>query len=313
MDSDRGGEQVTWDLRLGSCLDPMTGLASLADKSIDVTITDPPYEYEAHELGKRQGNVTPGRGKHERGTKVYARVVDQGFDFAPMTEPDRLAVGIQIGRVTTKIALVFCQVEAAMLWRAALEEGGMIYRRTIPWVKPDAMPSLHGRWPGQAFESIVLATKPGVTCPLGGKARYYEHTKSRGISRAHDTAKPLPLMLEIGEDFTRPGQTVLDCYAGSGTTGVAAIRQGCKFIGWERAACARCLVTAEWDCAWLDTKGARKAFLCDVHRAAVEGMRGFRAHRDNMHAIATRRLNGDEAKPRKEQPGLFDAITNGAA
>jgi DNA modification methylase len=60
---------VTWQLHLGSCLDPVTGLASLADKSIDVTITDPPYEYEAHEQGKRQGNVTPGRGKNERGAR----------------------------------------------------------------------------------------------------------------------------------------------------------------------------------------------------------------------------------------------------
>jgi site-specific DNA-methyltransferase (adenine-specific) len=297
---------VTWQLHLGSCLDPVTGLASLADKSIDVTITDPPYEYEAHEQGKRQGNVTPGRGKNERGSKVYARVVDQGFDFAPMSEADRSAVGMHIARVTKKIALVFCQVEAAMLWRAALEAGGMIYRRTIPWVKPDAMPSLHGRWPGQSFESIVLACHPSVTCPIGGKARYYSHTRSRGESRAHDTSKPLSLMLEIGEDFTLRGETVLDCYAGSGTTGVAALRQGRRFIGWELAGCARCASTAEWDCSWSDEKGrVRKAFLCGKHRDTIAAQHDVRSHRDNMHAIASRRLNGDEAKPRPEQPSLF--------
>lgn len=300
---------MSFDLRLGSCLDPVTGLASLPDKSIDVTITDPPYEHEAHEQGKRQGNVTPGRGKNERGNKVYARVVDQGFDFAPMTETDRSAVGLHIARTTKKIALVFCQVEAAMLWRDALEAGGMIYRRTIPWVKPDAMPSLHGRWPGQSFESIVLACHPGVKCPIGGKARYYEHTRSRGESRAHDTAKPLSLMLEIVEDFTLPGETVLDCYAGSGTTGVAALRRGCKFIGWELAPCACCSLTAEWECSWTDAKRRpRKAFLCERHRREIEAQADYRAHRDNMYAIALRRLRGEEAKPRVEQPGLFDAL-----
>jgi site-specific DNA-methyltransferase (adenine-specific) len=299
---------VSYELRLGSCLDPVTGLASLADKSVDVTITDPPYEFEAHEKGKRQGNVTPGRSKNERGSKVYARVVDQGFDFAPMTEADRRAVSAQIARVTKRLALVFCQVEAVHLWRTSLEDGGLVYRRTIPWVKPDAMPSLHGRWPGQSFEAIVLAMKPGAVAPVGGKARYYSHTRSRGESRAHDTAKPLSLMLEIGEDFTMPGDCVLDCYAGSGTTGVAALRQGCRFVGWELAPCAWCSSTAAWDCAWISDKGPRKAFLCDGHRAEVEDHRGYRARPDNMHAIATRRLNGDEAKPRKEQPGLFDAI-----
>jgi hypothetical protein len=118
-------------------------------------------------------------------------------------------------------------------------------------------------------------------------------------------------MLEIGEDFTLRGETVLDCYAGSGTTGVAALRQGRRFVGWERASCARCLLTAEWDCSWTDKKGPRNAFLCEQHRAEVAECRGFRAHRDNMYAIATRRLNGDEAKPRPEQPSLFAGLAVG--
>ncbi len=298
---------MTYDLRLGSCLDPLTGLASLADKSVDVTITDPPYEAEAHTKGKRQGRPTDGRGREERG-KAYARVVDEEFDFAPMTEADRGAVSSQLARVSRKRVLVFCQVEAVHLWRAALERAGLVYRRTLPWVKPDAMPSLHGRWPGQAFESIVLASHQGDECPLGGKARYYSHTRSRGESRAHDTAKPLSLMLEIGSDFTEPGDVVCDPYAGSGTTGVAALRQGCTFIGWELAGCARCSERAEWECSWTDHKGPHRAFLCHGHATQVSACDGYRAVRDNMFEIASRRLAGLEAKPRPEQPSLFDAL-----
>ena len=33
---------MSWDLRLGSCLDPLTGLASLTDSSVDALVTDPP-------------------------------------------------------------------------------------------------------------------------------------------------------------------------------------------------------------------------------------------------------------------------------
>jgi site-specific DNA-methyltransferase (adenine-specific) len=217
-----------WTMTLGDCIE---GMRPLADDSVDVVITDPPYEKEAHELGKRQGKVS-GCGPEERG-KAYARVVDQGFTFAPITSAQRQKAGKEFGRICTGAALVFCQIEAAMLWRAALELGGFEYRRTIPWVKPDAMPSLHGRWPGQSFEALVLAIKPGKTVPIGGKARYYSHTRMRGDARAHDTAKPLPLLLEVVEDFSNIGDTVLDAFSGSGTTGTACQMLGRRFLGFE--------------------------------------------------------------------------------
>lgn len=46
-----------WTLHHGDCLDPVSGLASLADKSADVVISDPPYEAEAHTEQRRQKGV----------------------------------------------------------------------------------------------------------------------------------------------------------------------------------------------------------------------------------------------------------------
>lgn len=200
------------------------GLATLEGQSVDFVITDPTYEQEAHELGRRQSPTYDGS----------ARSVDAALPFAPMDEGDRKSVSREIGRVSRVGAVVFCQVEAAMAWRDALESAGLTYRRTIPWVKPDAMPSLHGRWPGQSFEVMVLALRRGATVPVGGKARYYECTRERGEARVHPTAKPLALMRQIVEDFTLPGQLVLDPYAGSGTTGVACRILGRRFMGYER-------------------------------------------------------------------------------
>ena len=246
---------MTWTLHLGDCLDPVSGLASLPDKSVDHVITDPPYEAEAHIKGKRQGLTYDGA----------KRVVDEEFDFAPITDDQRTAVAAQLSRIARRWVLVFCQVEAVSAWRAALTLAGLSYRRTIPWVKPDAMPSLHGRWPGQAMEAIVLAGGlDAKDCPVGGKAVWYSHTRQRFAreDRPHPTLKPTALMRDMLSDFTSQGELVLDPFAGSGTTGVACKQLGRNFIGWERDA--------------------------------------------NYHAIATRRLNGDEAKPRPEQPGLFD-------
>jgi site-specific DNA-methyltransferase (adenine-specific) len=49
----------------------------------------------------------------------------------------------------------------------------------------------------------------------------------------HPTQKPLALMQHIVKASSKRGQTVLDTFAGSGTTGVACIKLGRKFIGIE--------------------------------------------------------------------------------
>jgi DNA modification methylase len=54
-----------------------------------------------------------------------------------------------------------------------------------------------------------------------------------GVRRVHPTQKPIKLMEEIIDQFTKPGDTVLDPFMGSGTTGVACVRTGRNFIGIE--------------------------------------------------------------------------------
>lgn len=249
---------MSFDLRLGDCLDLVSGLASLPDKSVDVCITDPPYEAEAHTDGRRQKGCGP---------NGYVEVRETPLDFLAITPEQRAGVAVQIARVTRHRALVFCQAEAVGDWKTAFNAAGMPYRRSIPWTKPDAMPSLHGRWPGQAYEAMVLAMYPSApSCPVGGKSRLYEYTRANNgrTPNPHPTTKPLGLMRDIVIDFTDPGDLILDPFAGSGTTGVAAIQLGRRFIGWEK------------DAAY--------------------------------HEIAMRRLRGDEAKPRPEQPSLFGGV-----
>jgi DNA modification methylase len=54
-----------------------------------------------------------------------------------------------------------------------------------------------------------------------------------GEKRHHPTQKPIRLMSRILEDYTDANDVVLDPYCGSGTTGVACIRTGRRFIGIE--------------------------------------------------------------------------------
>ena len=49
----------------------------------------------------------------------------------------------------------------------------------------------------------------------------------------HPSVKPTDLMERLIEVFSKRGQTVLDPFTGSGTTGIACARTGRKFVGFE--------------------------------------------------------------------------------
>ena len=73
---------------------------------------------------------------------------------------------------------------------------------------------------------------------LGGSAARFFYTakagtKEKGKDNKHPTVKPLALMEYLCKLVTPPGGTILDCFAGSGTTGIAAFNMGFDFIGME--------------------------------------------------------------------------------
>jgi site-specific DNA-methyltransferase (adenine-specific) len=218
--------------------DSLALLQTLPDASVDHVITDPPYEAEAHTMGRR---LRARRGGADE-------MLMMPLSFAPMTEASRSLAGAQMARLVKRWCVAFCQVEAAMLWRESL--AALSYKRTGVWVKPDGMPQYSGDRPGMGYESIVFAHTPGRSrWNGGGRVGVFVHNKNTGGKHDHETQKPLPLMVELVSLMTDQGDVILDPFAGSGTTGVAAIRLGRRFIGIERepryAAIARERLVAE--------------------------------------------------------------------
>ena len=212
------GAARPWALNEGDCL---RGLAGLADRSVDVVITDPPYEAEAH---------TPDR----MVARARGRLECEPIAFPPITEEARLESARQMARLARRWILVFCQVEAAMKWRAALEAGGAVYKRTCQWIKADGKPQYSGDRPGIGYESIVACHAPGRSSWNGGGSHGVFIVNEGGDPRTgHQTQKPLALMELLVRLFSAHGEVVLDPFAGSGTTGVAAMRLGRRFLGWE--------------------------------------------------------------------------------
>jgi site-specific DNA-methyltransferase (adenine-specific) len=238
---------------MGDCLDPVSGLASLPDKSVDHVICDPPYEAEAHTLQRRT----------KRTGADWAPVDLAPLDFDPMSPIGRAETARQIVRVSRRWIVVFCQAEAVSEWRECLEDAGAVYRRACVWIKPDAMPQLTGDRPGMGYESLVVAHAPGRSkWNGGGRVGVYTENKNRSdLQRSgHPTRKPLGLMEALVSDFTDPGELICDPFAGSGTTGVACKRLGRRFVGWELDPKYHAIAVKR-------IEGAREQFVLPLDRA----------------------------------------------
>ena len=225
--------RAQWAVVHGDCLDVM---ATMPARSVAHVITDPPYEAEAHTAHRRVKRGGEAGERWGNGDSREAMVEALGFD--PITPIQRDLSAGEFSRLATRWALVFCQVEAAMLWRVSLELSDLMkYRRTCVWTKPDAQPQFTGDRPGMGYESIVVAHAKG-RCAWngGGRVGVFNFVKNTPGGSEHPTTKPVPLMLELVELFTDPGELVLDPFCGSGTTGVACVRLGRRFIGIEKDA-----------------------------------------------------------------------------
>ena len=212
-------------LYLGDCLEVLPTLGK-----VDAVITDPPYEAEAHTKGRRL------LGKQESG----ARTVEYGaLDFAQMTEELRLQSTAAAASMCDGWLLTFCQAEAVALWRDAHEAAGAKYKRAMVWLKPDGAPQFTGDRPGMGYESIVASWCGSGRSRWNGGGRHGVFTHAQRDSnspKVHMTQKPIALMCELVGLFTEPEDCILDPFMGSGTTGVAALQLGRRFIGIEREA-----------------------------------------------------------------------------
>ena len=191
-------------LYCGDCLDILPHLTG-----IDAVITDPPYGMNLNTDNSRfSGGNTASvlkRGRRGKGTANGAPILhdDEPFDPSPWLNFDKVVLwGVNhFGqRVPAGTQLVWIK-------RFDKAFGSFLSDAEIAWMKGG-----HG-----------VYCKRDLT--LNGEA----------LTRVHPTQKPVPLMAWCMEKAKVPeGATVLDPFCGSGSTGVACIQTGRKFIGIEK-------------------------------------------------------------------------------
>lgn len=201
-----------WEMHLGKHQD-------ITLMKCDHVITDPPFDAATHRFALTQSD--------KRDSALF------GVSFAPV---DAKVVALELIEMSSGWVIAFCAVEQLGEYREAVgywPDGGC-YMRGGVWTKQSPVPQISGDRPAMWGEAIAIMhsrdTRPAWN--RGGKAGRWHGDPDRG-KKLHPTQKPNWLMRQLVEDFTQPGETVLDPYTGSGATGVACLLTGRRFVGVE--------------------------------------------------------------------------------
>ena len=202
-------------LHLGDCLDVMR---DIPDGSVDMVCTDPPYRVFS---GGNKSNPSLSKSLGGNDGKIFQHNDISFSDWMPLVfqklKPNSHAY------IMTNVKNLFD------LHSCAISCGFQVHNLLV-WEKQNATAN---RWYMKNCEYTLFLRK-GDAFPIKNMGSKTVHKFQNPIGcKLHPTEKPVDLMRLYIENSTNPGDTVLDPFLGSGTTGVAAANTGRRFIGIE--------------------------------------------------------------------------------
>lgn len=237
---------MTARIIVGDCLDVMR---EMEPASVDAIVTDPPYCSGGRQQSGARNIITKNSlrpdeewlGGDNMGTDSYL-----WFMRAVANDCLRLAT-------TGSPAYVFTDWRQINTVVTAWESAGWTYKTLIVWDK--AKGGAMGSWWRNNHEFIAVFVK-GKARPLSSCSFFNTWSGTKPQGGEHPTEKPVDLLRYLISSITPTGARILDPFAGSGTTGVAALLEGMAFIGIERdpqyAALAERLLVEQRGAATLD-------------------------------------------------------------
>lgn len=221
---------MTVTLYLGDCLDVMKTIPAGSVDAVGALRNVPQQPNKAALVGEAKGRIItitdPPYGKGVSryggfGTGVKSKMNDyavSGWDDKPMTAEQFE----EIKRVSTEQFIFGFNYLSHILPPT---------KSIIVWDK-----KLKNNWDDTFSDCEVIWTSLDIP------ARVYRHLwlgacraseTGKGEGKQHPTQKPIAVIRWLIEKFTNPGDTILDPFMGSGTTGVACVQTGRNFIGIE--------------------------------------------------------------------------------
>lgn len=198
-----------------SRLDAVTWLRSLAPESVDLAITDPPYE----SLEKHRAIGTTTRLKHSKASS------NDWFAIFPNSRFEELFA--EFWRVLKKNAhlYLYCDPETAFVAKPIAESCGFKFWKPLIWDKKRIGMGYHYR---ARYEFILFFEKGKRKLNDLGIADIIDEPR---VLNGYPAEKPVRVSEVLIEQSSVPGELVIDPFSGSGSVGVAALKLGRHFQG----------------------------------------------------------------------------------
>jgi site-specific DNA-methyltransferase (adenine-specific) len=196
-------------------MDAVAWLRTLPDASVDLVVTDPPYE----SLEKHRAVGTTTRLSHSKGSS------NDWFTVFPNARfPELFA---EVHRVLKKNAhfYLYCDQETAFVAKPEGEKAGFKFWKPLIWDKMAIGMGYHYR---SRYEMILFFEK--------GKRKLADLgvpdlIREKRIHRGYPTEKPVAVNRVLIEQSSSPGELVIDPFMGTASAGVAAVLGGRSFGG----------------------------------------------------------------------------------
>jgi site-specific DNA-methyltransferase (adenine-specific) len=216
--------------------DAVEWLEALPPSSVDLVVTDPPYE----SLEKHRAIGTTTRLKHSKASS------NDWFTIFPNRRFPELFAAVH--RVLKRDAhfYLFCDQETMFVAKPIAEAAGFKFWKPIVWDKEKIGMGYHYR---SRYEFILFFEKGKRKLNDLGVADIISHSR---VARGYPAEKPVGVSEVLVRQSTATGDTVADPFMGSGSVGVAALRLGRRFLGTDISPTARELTHARLSAAVRD-------------------------------------------------------------
>ena len=204
----------------GDCLEEMKNIEA---RSIDLLLTDPPYNVSA-----KNNFYTMGRSGTDFGEW------DKNFD------QETWLYGLP--RLLSKDAtvVIFNTFNNLAKTQDILEKQGLIYKDFLVMRKSNPMPRNRDRRYINSCEYALVMVIKDSKWVFNRQSETYDSNviETKVVSgkekTAHTTQKPLDVITQLVKRHSNEGDTILDPFMGSGTTAIASLRLSRSFIGIEK-------------------------------------------------------------------------------
>lgn len=195
--------------------DAVAWLRTRPPESVDLLVTDPPYE----SLEKHRAIGTTTRLKHSKASS------NDWFTIFPNDRfPELFAEIYRVLRRNSHFYL-FCDPETMFVAKKPAEDAGFKFWKPLIWDKVTIGMGYHYR---ARYECVLFFEK--------GKRKLHDLgiadiITAKRVMGGYPAEKPVSVSEILIRQSSEPGQLVVDPFMGSGSVGVAAVKQGRAFLG----------------------------------------------------------------------------------